>query len=65
MGGVIPMEERLVTLKTKEERRQDIINEMHHLQFERGSLTVEYRAKIQAIDNRYAELDQKLTSQNY
>ncbi len=59
------MEEQLVTLKTEEERRQDVIHEMQHLQFERGSLTVEYRAKIQAIDNRYAELEQKLTSQNY
>ena len=61
----MPVEEQLVTLKTKEERRQDIIHEMQRLQFERGSLTIEYRAKIQAIDNRYAELDQKLTSQNY
>ena len=59
------MEEQLVTLKTKEERRQDIINEMHHLQFERGSLTVEYKDRIQAIDNKYAELDHKLMSQNY
>ena len=61
----MPVEKQLVTLKTKEERRQDIIHEMQRLQFERGSLTIEYRAKIQAIDNRYAELDQKLTSQNY
>ena len=52
-------------MKTREEMRQDIINEMQRLQFERGSLTVEYKARIQAIDNKYAELNHKLMSQNY
>lgn len=58
------MEEQIVRMKTSEEMRQDIIDEMQRLQFERGSLTVEYNARIQAIDNKYAELNHKLMSQN-
>lgn len=65
MEGGRSLEEQIVRMKTREEMRQDIINEMHRLQFERGSLTVEYKARIQAIDNKYAELNHKLMSQNY
>ena len=55
----------LVELKTKEERRQNIQENMVLLLTERQRLTIEYRQKVKEIDDKYSELDYKLMSGNY
>ena len=55
----------LVELKTKEERRQNIQENMVWLLTERQRLTIEYRQKVKEIDDKYSELDYKLMSGNY
>ena len=55
----------LVVLKTKEERRQNIQENMVYLLTERQRLTIEYRQKVKEIDDKYSELDYKLMSGNY
>ena len=59
------MDDQLVELKSKNERRQDIINKIIHLQAEKGALTIEYREKTKAIDNELDELDHKLMTGKY
>ena len=57
--------DNLVELKTKEERRQNIQENMVWLLTERQRLTIEYRQKVKEIDDKYSELDYKLMSGNY
>lgn len=59
------MEESLCELKSKNERRQDIINEIIRLQSEKGALIIAYREKTKAIDNQLDELDHKLMTGKY
>ena len=58
-------QEQLVELKTKEEKKKDIQNEMVWLLAERQRLTIEYREKIRQLDDKYDKLDYKLMSGNY
>lgn len=59
------MEEKLVELKTKEERKKDIQERMVHCMTEKQKLTMEYRQAIKKLDDEYGELDYKLMSRNY
>jgi hypothetical protein len=59
------MEEQLVELKTKDERKRDIQADMVWLMTERQRLTIEYQQKVKQIDDKYNELDYKLMSGNY
>lgn len=59
------MEEQLVGLKTKDERKRDIQADMFGLMTERQRLTIEYQQKVKQIDDKYNELDYKLMSGNY
>ena len=59
------MGEKLVELKTKEERKKDLQAEMLRCLTERQRLTIEYQQKVKQLDNKYSELDHKLMSGNY
>lgn len=59
------MDDQLVELKTKEERKKDIQESMVRLLAERQRLTFEYHQRVKQIDDTYSELDYKLMSGNY